>query len=233
MKKTFLIVASILFGQLALAQHTELSMQLSSGLFSFGGASAAKSSHVLLSDTGGPHRTNNPYGRQSGFSYGAGVTLQRITPSQFLFGIRAAYEALSAKVKIEEAHGEISWTVEKGNTVLTHKFINTYPFAGIRLALSDVFHADIRAGMDLATCLSGTEHFDLRTTSGENITNSKARNKSGLDIRPRLELVSYYQKFGLSLGYSHGLTNYTANREGGNPVTKSRYLRMGVSYRLK
>ena len=52
MNRAFLIVIAILFSQLALAQHTELSMQLSSGLFSFGGASAANSSFVLLSDTG-------------------------------------------------------------------------------------------------------------------------------------------------------------------------------------
>src|SRR5664280_1469919 len=69
MKKILIFMLTALLTATVSGQTNEFSVQLSSGLFSFGGLSATKTSTIIFTQNS---YTNNPYGRGSGFSYGFG-----------------------------------------------------------------------------------------------------------------------------------------------------------------
>lgn len=54
------------------------------------------------------------------------------------------------------------------------------------------------------------------------------------DIRPRVQLSSNFDKFGIYMGYSKGLSNYLRGYDGGSPYEGySRIIRFGLTYKLK
>jgi hypothetical protein len=232
--KTIILLAFLLSGSLCFGQQHQLSFQVSSGLFSFGGSSASETSFLNVSDvTTESGYTNNPYGKNSSFSYGVGIQYLKITPKNFMFGLQLSFESLSSKLTIENAYGEINWTVDEGKTILTSNFINLFPSVGQRVKLFEGVDSDFLAGFDLGIGLSSTERYSLTTSQGNGMSGTNEREAPGIDFRPRIEFVNYYKSFGLSIGYSHGLTNYQAGMDGSNREAKSRYLRFGLSYRLK
>ena len=128
------LIILLVSAQFCLGQQRQFSFQLNSGLFSFGGSSASETSFFNVGDGNTiSGYTNNPYGKNSSFSYGLGVQAQKITPKNFIYGLQLSYESLSSKLTIDNAYGEITWTVEDGETVLTNNFINLFPSVGQRL----------------------------------------------------------------------------------------------------
>ncbi len=235
--KRVIILTFVLIGIIAVSygQSTEISIQAGSGLFSFGGESATKTSFINVSDVASiPSYTNNPYGKYNGFSYGFGAQIQHMTKSAFIFGLQICYESLSSKVKIDGVSGPFgTWSVVEGKTILTSNFININPFIGKRFELLGNINTDFKFGFDFAACLSSKEKFDIALSPGNNITGSMDRSKPNLDFRPRIEMVNYYKKVGLSIGYSYGLTNYTPEMDGANMENQARYFRLGLSYIIK
>ncbi|MEO7991714.1 MAG: hypothetical protein ABI663_19330 [Chryseolinea sp.] len=230
------LILNVIITAFSYGQSTEISVQAGSGLFSFGGESATKTSFLNVSDISSiPSYTNNPYGKYSGFSYGFGAQVQRISRSTLIYGLQVSYESLSSKVKIDGAYGKTNWapTIEDGETILTNNFVNLNPFIGKRFELKSNVKIDFKFGFDFAACLSSKEKYDITTTQGDNITGSVERNKPNLDFRSRIEMVNYYKKVGFSIGYSYGLTNYTSGLVGADRVNQSRYFRLGLSYIIK
>jgi hypothetical protein len=86
-------------------------------------------------------------------------------------------------------------------------------------------------GTDLGILLNIREH-ETGITDGIKYDYNYIQNTQILDIRPRIEIVNYYKKLGLTIGYSFGLTNYTKNMDGGNPEAFSRMVRFGMAYRF-
>jgi len=88
-------------------------------------------------------------------------------------------------------------------------------------------------GTDLGVCLNRREH-ETGTVDNEGKYNDSytLANKPSIDIRPRIEFTNYYKKFGLTIGYSYGLINYTNRMVGANMEVFSRMIRFGLTYRL-
>lgn len=228
-----IILLILLFTALiGFAQKKEITFQASSGLFPFGGESATRTSFVKISDIGSDY-TNNPYGENSSFSYGFGIQFQRLTSGSFIYGVQVSYESLSSKVTIDNASGEITWTVEEGKTILTNNFINLFPSIGQRVSLFNGVDSDFLVGTDFGIGLSSNEKYSLTSNQGDEISGRNERKIPNLDFRPRIEFVNYYKGFGLSIGYSYGLTNYQSGLSGGNKQVNARFVRFGLNYRLR
>lgn len=74
MKKLYLLLAICCCATFVYGQRLEITVQLNVGVSRFGGASAEKSSFILVSDAANSgNYTNNPYGRKFGFNYGTGA----------------------------------------------------------------------------------------------------------------------------------------------------------------
>jgi hypothetical protein len=188
----------------------------------------------MISDVGSiPNYTNSPYGKNSSFSYGFGIQFQQMTAKDFIYGLQLSYESLSSKLTIDNAYGEIVWSVKDGKTILTNNFINIFPSIGQRLKLFNGIDSDFLLGFDFGIGLSSTEKYNLTSNQGHRISGTNERDIPNIDFRPRIEFINYYKNFGLSIGYSYGLTNYQSGFEGGDREAKARYLRFGLNYRLK
>ena len=93
--------------------------------------------------------------------------------------------------------------------------------------------SDLTLGTDLGICLNSREH---ETGTMNNVKYDyyyALPNNPNLDIRPRIEFTNYYKKFGLTIGYSLGLTNYENTGEwGAGNKAFSRMIRFGLAYRF-
>jgi len=233
MKKILIFSLAAVLTSTISGQTNEFSEQFSSGLFSFAGSSATKTSTLYL---GGPS-TMNPYGRGSSFSYIFGLQVQRITRSNFIFGLQASYESLSSKVKVVYAEYDThsaGFNVSDGKTILKNQFLSFHPFLGKRIKLINWITSDLTLGTDLGICFNSREHETGKMDNGGKYDFFYTwPGNPGLDIRPRIEFTNYYKKFGLTFGYSLGLTNYE-NTGGSSADMKvfSRMLRFGFAYRF-
>jgi len=90
---------------------------------------------------------------------------------------------------------------------------------------------DIAAGPDLGFCIGTYEKTSAATIVNGNITPDIYRHRTVIDLRSRIQLTAWYKKLGLLLGYSFGMHNYY--RTGDDKEAFSRFLRTGISYRLK
>lgn len=221
-------------------QKTEVAFQLNSGLSRFRGESAAETS-AINNITARPSScyTDNAYGQKSGISYGALVQLQRVTSSNLLYGIQAGVESLRSKVKITGliTYGDYytsyrDYQKASGRTILINNFINLQPYLGYRFKVGAI-NLDPTLGIDFGFCQKSKEDGQAKDTNGNKVETSYQHSKlEAVDIRPRIGITAYYNHFGASLNYAHGLTNYKAGYDGANPEAYSRVLRLGLLYRL-
>ncbi len=231
--RPFIALIFLFSTQVALAQQTQISFQAGSGLFSFGGESATRTSFINLGGTPSiSSYTNNPYGESSGFSYSFGVQLQKFAPGNFIYGLQLSYESLASRLSIDYASGDIPWVVREGETILRSNFINLFPSIGQRVNLIKGIDSDFLLGADLALGLSGKEKYNFTTTEGDESSGSNSRDIPNLDFRPRIEFVNYYKNVGLSIGYSYGVRNFQDGLDGANREVYSRYLRLALNFRL-
>ncbi len=216
----------------AYGQHTEFSVQAGSGLFSYRGPGAVRETTLLLLGGGAPVLTN-PYSNNSGFSYSLAGQVNRITKSRFTFGIQAGYESLASRTTdILSIYGVDNALIVKtaGYATLRNQCVNLHPFVGKRFG-NERISLDLTAGTDLGFVLSSHERSELNGISGYYTATDRDQRHPAIDIRPRLNLTGYYRAFGLSLGYSHGLTNYASSPFDNNKIY-TRMWRVGVVYRL-
>ncbi len=205
--------------------------QAGSGLFAFRGPGATSETGFEISDVSSiPDVLENPYGRKSGLSYGLTGQVQRITKSRFIYGVQTGFESLASRVTITRISLEGPPVIGGGTATVRNQFINLYPYAGRRLGTQRI-SLDITAGVDLGIGLSTHERVQLAGISHSFSINDPNRPMLTVDIRPRLNLTGYYRAFGLSLGYSHGLTNYS-HEPFSSAVTRSHMWRVGVVYRI-
>ncbi|MBO0358834.1 hypothetical protein J0X19_12830 [Hymenobacter sp. BT186] len=231
MKPAMLAAFGLFAAHVCYGQKTEYSGHLNSGGFAYRGSGAAASSVVLVPDIypAKPY-TNNPYGKNLGFSYGLVGQIQRVTPKRSLFGVQAGYEVLRSQVDITEILAFRLQTPASGHTTLANKTITMHPFFGRRLA-HQVIDFDLTAGPEFGFVLSGREEIDA-TALGEKFNADNTRVESYLDFRARLNAAAYYKHFGITAGYSRGLTNNYGNSIGIDGEAYSQFFRLGLAYRL-
>ncbi|MBF9254413.1 outer membrane beta-barrel protein [Pontibacter sp. 172403-2] len=232
MKKLYLLVVICGWATLAQGQKLEITAQLHTGVSKFGGASAASSSFILVSDVAGSNSyTINPYGRGFGLNYGAGAQLQLVTDRRLLLGAQVAVEQLRSRINIGGIYSFRSDSRAEGHATLQSNFLNLQPYLGRRLYLRTI-EMDLTLGTDIGFCLKSTEHGQATDAYGNDVTTSLERHKPAIDFRPRLGIAAYRKHLGLAFSYAHGLTNYTSGYEGANSEVYARVLRLGLLYRL-
>ncbi len=212
-----------------LSQRMEYLVSLNSGLFSFGGATASKTTFFNFTEIASHHGyANNPYGRKSGFSYGLSVTAQRVTKGAFLYGADAGYESLASRITI--VNSNLSSTTYRGKAILINRFVNLRPMIGKRFNLAEGIIADLLIGVDLAVGQSSEERVVLKSPQGPEIEASNDRHIPSTDVRPVLMVRTTFGRTGLNFGYARGTINYTEDIIGADREAKSRYFRIGLSY---
>jgi hypothetical protein len=212
------------------AQQLEIRASLNSGLYAYRGDGAASVSQINSTTY-----TNNPYGSVGGLSYGLSLNLRKVTRSNFIFGADLGYEMLRSKVKLKYADviGDIASEFE-GRTYLNTAFINLFPYLGRRFNINKQ-RFDLIGGVDIGNVLRSTEKGDAKSVDNSqfHIQTSVDRKMLKSDFRPRIQLSTDFDKFGVYFGYSLGLRNYTAGLIGTSTDAYSRMWRVGLTYRLK
>ncbi|KRB55844.1 outer membrane beta-barrel protein [Flavobacterium sp. Root186] len=232
MKKVVLLAIAFIFFSNSYAQKTELRVSLDSGLSAFSGQSAESSSYMSFSNFTGSGYTNNPYGSKNALSYGVSLNLKRVTKVNFIYGIGVGYEDLRSKTSLTNVFNDGSEAIPvSGETFMNVNTINVNPFAGYRFN-ADKFPIDLAAGFDIANILSTKEKGDATDASGNKYTTSRDRKTISTDFRPRIQISTDYQKFGVYLGYSFGLRNYLDGYVGGTNEAYSKIFRFGITYQV-
>lgn len=235
MKLKIILTLSVLLSINAIGQSTEFSLHLTSGLFSFSGSRPESSTFYSLSNLN-VGSTNGPWGRLSGPSYGFTISAQRVTKSKIILGLQTGYESLSSRIKIRSIWVDnTSIAVTSGSrTDLNHQFINIHPFIGKRFNLVKNIQSDLILGIDLGIILKIRELPDIKSSLGTFNSSRERYKPEENDYRLRIDLINYYKNFGLGIGYSYGITNYTKDYVGGPiPTVFSRMLRLGLIYKFK
>lgn len=234
MKKLLLTVAALLTLILAHGQKTEYRLSFNSGLFSFGGPDAEKSTFINYNNQTQSGYTNNPYGSKGELSYGLSANIQRVTKQNFIMGLDLGYEILRSKISIRSIFGqpvnEYSNLSAEGETYLKSDFTNIYPFIGYRI-LDKSITLDLTGGIDIAHCLSTKEDGEATDSNGKKYEISRDRKTINNEVRPRIQLSTGFKKTGLYVGYSYGLANYQKDYI---PQFKSyaKFIRFGLTYKI-
>jgi len=238
MKKILLIITLIFIITLAKAQSFEVSVQANGGLSGYFGNSTVSATNLNVDNatnhTGYPNGTGNVLA----FSYGADIQWQYTFKSRFILGLQTGYEILASKVDINGVYdgngsGETSAT---GYAEDHDGFINISPYIGYRFNLHKV-RLDVLPGFDLAFGVNSWHTVNV-TASDNTYYNKHTDNIYGNpdnDVRVRLGLAAYYQKFGITASYSRGLTNFNSGALADGPVPPlyRQVFRLGLSYRIK
>ncbi|MFT3750311.1 MAG: hypothetical protein QM768_18485 [Agriterribacter sp.] len=240
MRKIFLMFA-IIFGTISLyAQQTTFGISLNSGLFSFRGKSAEKTTAIIYYNAEKQGYTNNPYGSKTGLSYGFSLYIKRATKKSFLFGIDAGYETLRSKISVDQVFYNSSIMSAaagtginaSGRTYLNNTFLNFYPYAGYRLSFNRI-KLDLTGGFDIGYCLSAKEEGTATDIDGKKYEASLDRKTIKTDIRTRIQITAHYKMIGIYAGYSAGLVNYKPGYTGGVNEAYSGMLRFGTTFTIQ
>ncbi len=176
----------------------------------------------------------HPYGKASGFSYGLTSQWQHVGRKGLLAGFQLGYESLTSRLIVNELIGDFYFgdnTVD-GQGWLKNQYVLLQPFAGKRFGTAKV-SLDVTAGVDLAYGLSSQDSYSIRTASAEPFGSYGAdHDMPTVDVRPRVNLTGCYRSFGLNVGYSYGLLNYTPNSWSYAARVYSQYWRAGLNYRF-
>lgn len=229
MKRILCLIVLIAASSASYGQRTEFSIQAGSGLFSYRGPNSVSETGL---NANGYFFISNPYGRASGASYSLSGQIQSVTKRNLIYGIQVGYEQLTSRVAITKLIGDFSTSPVNGRGSLQNQYVNLSPFLGKRLG-NDRFGLDVTVGLDAAIGLGSRESWSLAAYNSPFQTSTESgRRMPNVDFRPRLNLTGYYRAFGLSAGYSHGLSNYMANRYSDTKVY-AQFWRVGVVYRIK
>lgn len=242
----FLVFLFICIVKYAGAQSTEYSFQVVSGFFHFGGKSAVESTDMVNSF--------NPYGNKSDLSFGSSFQMQLIEQNRVICGFQIGYQFFTSRVNTvytqSTGHNNFpsSTFKEFGEANLSYRYLNLFPYLGRRYTYKK-FDFDFVGGIEFGITLSKGE---LTFSNSDRLPNRNPdhpiafKNPSNvgtpdfnLDVRPAINLTVYYTRFGISIGYFYGVSNYISNNEpelsyvDDNSKVYSRMLRLGINYRIK
>jgi hypothetical protein len=232
MKKIYLSLLFIFCAIQLKAQSFEVSVQANTGLSHYSGTGTLSSTFLNADDqthTGYP----NGDGNRNAAIFGADIQWQYISRHNFILGLQTGYEALGSKVDITSIGSP--GTPATGSFTDHLNYINLNPYVGYRFKLSKV-RLDVMPGLDFALGIHGSQ--GGKATTNNNVTYTASDNINGTtksDVRLRLGLAAYYQKFGITASYSHGLANFNSGALSDSvlPTLRVEVLRIGLSYRIK
>jgi len=234
------VITLTLFGNVS-GQKIEFSASLNSGLFSFIGGYAVKTTFLQTgSNSIGPAIIGNSLGAKGGLCHGGSVNFKRIIQKKYFFGVDLGYEVLRSRAEITQVYehtpnpsgsGFTSVVLNiTGNAFTNNSFINTNPFVGYRCKYKQT-NFDLIAGMDIGYYLKVSERGNAKKTDGTNyeIDYSNVYKNINFDFRPRFQVSSNYKKLGVYFGYAYGVSSYDPMNL---HIRTSRLIRFGLSYQL-
>lgn len=214
------------------SQSTEFNLNAYTGMFHFRGPASSSYTTVY---TGNVNRVDLPYGRSSGFSYGAELQGMRVTKQRIIYGAGLSYESLESHAGIDSVglvgFAGVTYGPTTGKADLRNQFITLNPFAGYRIWRGKI-KLDVLIGVDAAFSLNRTLH----SNAPEYRDRKEEVDGPLLDFRPRLQLNARLHKWGILAGYSRGLTNsyqYTGYEYVKQKKAFTEFWRFGISYRVK
>lgn len=225
---SFLLVLSIIELK---AQSFEISAQANTGLSHYTGAGTVSSTFLNAdeqSHTGYPNGTGN----RNAVIFGADIQWQYIAKCNFIFGIQTGYEALGSKIDITSINSP--GTPATGTFTDHLNYINLNPYFGYRFKLSRI-KLDVMPGLDFALGIHGSETGKAVTNDNVTYTANDINGTTRSDVRLRLGLAAYYQKFGITVSYAHGLADFNSGALSDSvlPTLRVEVVRVGLSYRIK
>jgi hypothetical protein len=223
---------------MSFAQSNELSVQLSSGFFAYAGKSVVSTSSIYTDDRPGYFRVNGVFGDKSALSYGVQIQGQRITKRNFLWGARLGYDRQSARSHINRAWSTLfvpfSQGAASGTVRLDNHLVHVNPYFGYRIPMRKI-QLDLTAGVNVGSIRSSSYRVSMDEPFSRKL-DKKAQNgfiNTKWDFGPVAGLAVHYNKLAVSACYAYGLSNYQRSLEGANREVYSRYLRLGIAYRVR
>jgi hypothetical protein len=211
-------------------QTLEIRPAVYSGLFFFRGSGATSGSTVRVNDVMGYYNPTS-YGKKSDFSYAVELQGQWITKQKHVFGLNIGYESLTSKAAVDSIFGDLPHGSPASGTVsLTNTYLTISPFLGHRFSAGPVLF-DALVGLDFAFNQNAQEEARLVSPL---VTYKIKKQFHRNDLRPRIQVNSYYKRIGLDLGYSRGTQNlyYYDNPYYQHKRAYANFVRLGLSYRL-
>ena len=114
--------------------------------------------------------------------------------------------------------------------MISYYFLNLYPYAGYRFGGKKISF-DLTAGLEYGYCFQNKEAGKATASNGIQYSTSAERDLVKNDIRSRVQVSANYSKMGLYIGYSYGLTQFTAIGSSGS--LHQQILGFGLTYRIK
>ncbi|GAB4094419.1 hypothetical protein [Flaviaesturariibacter terrae] len=242
MPRNLLLAALLLSAGASSAQKTEFRIALNSGLFHFGGPGATSATQYQVY-TGGSGRVASQYGKRMAPASGVAVEVQTVGVKRFIGGISLAYERLRSRSRIDTVqtapYNGSQWKTaadQSSFTELNSGFFTLHLFIGGRLIDRRV-KLDLTVGPEIAFETSSKQVGKVTYTdaSGRNqaVSVFYSTEQPGIDFRGRSNLMLRTGRFGLQVGYSAGVTNWS--QANGSPAGKPAYLRglrFGISWKL-
>jgi hypothetical protein len=233
MKNILRILFTIASAGDVFAQTTEYSVQVGSGLFSYGGKSAASATSVSISDVSSlPHDVHHVFGKKSGLSYGIYAQMQTITKKNYIRGVRLGFNRLSSKANVTSFANMVGYGPADGKVIASSQVVQLNPYFGYRIQIKKM-HVDLTGGINGGYILTNRYHL---TVEGRNYAiDQKEPNQMSntkFDFGPGAGVSIGYRKIALSADYFHGLVNYLGEFDAANREIYSRYLRFGISYQI-
>jgi hypothetical protein len=223
---------------ITIAQSTELSVQLSSGFFAYGGESAVSSSSLYTDERPGYFRVNGVFGEKSALSYGLQIQAQRVTKRNFLWGARLGYDRQSARSHIDQARSTffppVLNEVASGTVRLNNHVVHVNPYFGYVIPLHKI-RLDMTAGVNLSSIRSSSYSVSMDEPFARKLDDKMENGfiNTKWDFGPVAGLAIHYNKMAVSASYAYGLRNYQRMTDGANREVYSRYFRLGIAYRIR
>jgi len=246
MKISLTILLSLLCSTLLHAQKTEVSIQANSGLFRYSGTAATSYSPSTEASPYGQDYFNNPYGSKNSISYSGDIQVQHVDKKGFIAGIQAGYEILRSVVGINGyfpsyyfypgfniAFSQGAPQPATGQDVLVNQTINISPYIGYRLQIKKI-RLDLLPGISLGFNINSYDKWKgTDNNSGIIFQGNTKLADAPMDLQLKFASVAYYNKWGITVSYAHGLTNLNKYMYGYlNSTAHSELLSFGIAYKI-
>jgi len=251
MRKLLLTLSAFFLLTQLHAQKIEIAVQANSGLFHYSGNASTASTFFLPGSAASQYRSNNPYGSENGFSYGAGMQAQFVGKSGFILGLQAGYDLFRSKEAINgvypynNSYAPDFYTIATANAIpfsasgeafIVNQDITLNPYIGYRLQAKKI-KIDLMPGVDISYNFSSYNKGNATASDGTAYKADYNLDKAPTDVRLRFGAAAWYNRWGITASYAHGLINYTSNLDylgaaAGPNTVNSEVIRFGIIYRI-
>lgn len=215
-------------------QSNELQLKAFLNKSSFIGSGAAIESHILSPyDPAQSPYVDNPYGVIGKYRFNLGLSFQRNTQSNLLFGIGSSFEKLSSRVRSKNGMSYNNKYLDgKGNTILSLNYASIHPFIGVFIT-KETTKIEFKIVSDISYLIQSKEILTFETEE-ETYKFYHHRDHPNMNYRFGLGSAVYVHRFAIHIEYLIGTVNF--DPEKGSPLVDviepiySQLFRLGVGY---